>query len=1365
MSRHHPILTTICVAALLLLFAPLSSEAITKSLTYNGSKLTTSKNTVTTVAQHSAAQTLTTPIDYVITAEEGTTAISASLDIAHEQAAVIFRNARPSYVLANYLRFITIGGKAASDGANCRVETYRHGTIILPYGNNSHPLTVFKSTNATGESRNDFGVNTYYTSLGDWDNAINSFTLKRGYMVTMANHTDGTGYSHCFIANDGDITVTLPQDMRNSVSFLRIFRWRYPSKKGYAGRTDTPMSLMRVTWFYQWNSDNYQLANYDYVPQRHHENGKTYTGTPTYEWPGWNTLNNEVSAHVLGVNEPDNTSGSEMYMPVSDLITHHADYLRSGMRIGTFATCNPNVSWVKAYIDSCEAHNYRVDFVATHYYIGGQTPQNCINSLKSLYDATGLPVWCTEWNNGANWTNETSFYTDSLGSWYSWGSGNDQKMNGIWLRDVLKRADASDNTGWLERMAVYNNVQEKRFVHWQGDDFWTTPGGELYGSYRSDFAYHKSTDVWMNWRSLGGPQNLNGGYSMDGSTINLMWREPNTDWTKTIYVQQNTQGSQWVSRAILGTSDEEGRSTSIEVSKCTGNKIFRICSVDANGTTQYSNTLNLTDAGDMKGYTELTSMPSHLEDYYFTIMSKDAPGNLCWTLTDAAPTSNYTSRVGTSKDDWQGASGTTTGNGIALVELYNSASSGIKMQQTIGQLPNGIYTAVLYATSHNARGEDGATLNGTRTGHSYVFATASGVTKKTYFTASGVTPGFLSGEPYECVLSDIRVTNGSLTLGLGLENANVTGWHCIQIKSLTRTGDIPGIETGDTGIKAVAYADISAFGTDATQVWQIEANPGGEGYTLRSPSFYDDVLTSPSAALFQTDGTTHTGSASSGYQLIFDSSANCWRMKSSRHGTYCGVGTTPTAGAQLSADRTQSAADKLKLYAVKKIDFNQVYIVDERHHDANYTLHNPNFSWGISIGQPSGSGRVEYPVGWTFNKTFDGWNDVFCGTSTMSDGTQGTYCNAWAGTFKYAELMQEVTNLPNGVYQLSADFATTSGYSRTTSRTALYGNAGSGNISRAYNIIGKGDNTFVPYTCYVLVKDHRMTVGARSDGTWFKVGHFALNYVCSEEEATDEILGYLDNGRALQHQCWLMDEPWVDLSAYPHCRDLQIDQTAPNALVKMASTATVDATYNDHNIIIGDQCTHLVVVDEAPLTVASPFTAKLLTYERTDDVSTWHELFVPFAIPSTAAQNIRSIKAINGSNLVTRQAKANEPNVPAIIQFKDSRISLQQVEVSATKAYDENTLHGLYTNGGKVKPLRWYADDNLTLSDFTILLLGDVNRDGQISISDVMDTVGIIMGQDSTPPFLYDHQAADINIDGDISIADVMLLINIITHN
>ena len=156
----------------------LQSQAITRSLTYHGSTLSTSVNNMQSVVRHTSDKTLSSAVDYVITAEEGQTAMSARIDITHDQAVVIFRNIRPSVVVSSWLKYISVNGAQAVDGSNCRVEIYRHGTIVLPYGRSCLPLTVYKEVNLQGASNSQYEVNAYYDRLGDFDNAINSFTLK-----------------------------------------------------------------------------------------------------------------------------------------------------------------------------------------------------------------------------------------------------------------------------------------------------------------------------------------------------------------------------------------------------------------------------------------------------------------------------------------------------------------------------------------------------------------------------------------------------------------------------------------------------------------------------------------------------------------------------------------------------------------------------------------------------------------------------------------------------------------------------------------------------------------------------------------------------------------------------------------------------------------------------------------------------------------------------------------------------------------------------------------------------------------------------------------------------------------------------------
>ncbi len=82
----------------------------------------------------------------------------------------------------------------------------------------------------------------------------------------------------------------------------------------------------------------------------------------------------------------------------------------------------------------------------------------------------------------------------------------------------------------------------------------------------------------------------------------------------------------------------------------------------------------------------------------------------------------------------------------------------------------------------------------------------------------------------------------------------------------------------------------------------------------------------------------------------------------------------------------------------------------------------------------------------------------------------------------------------------------------------------------------------------------------------------------------------------------------------------------------------------------------------------------------------------------------------------------------------------------------------------------WTAGANkafLVTSDFNpvkLSLVGDVDRDGKISIGDVTALVNIILGKATYPKDndKYDFEAAEVDGDKKISIADVTKLVNII---
>ena len=61
------------------------------------------------------------------------------------------------------------------------------------------------------------------------------------------------------------------------------------------------------------------------------------------------------------------------------------------------------------------------------------------------------------------------------------------------------------------------------------------------------------------------------------------------------------------------------------------------------------------------------------------------------------------------------------------------------------------------------------------------------------------------------------------------------------------------------------------------------------------------------------------------------------------------------------------------------------------------------------------------------------------------------------------------------------------------------------------------------------------------------------------------------------------------------------------------------------------------------------------------------------------------------------------------------------------------------------------------------VLIGDVNKDGKVTIADVTALVNILLGKDDTTPYQYDHEAAaDVDGEPGITVADVEALVNLV---
>ena len=273
--------------------------------------------------------------------------------------AVVFDRVRPSVVQEKFLSSIFVDDEPAIHGKNVRLTPTPTGTIIFPHGPDYTALLTYNSTGMKGEPR-EFVVHQYYKSkeLGEDEDQIQSFVLKKGYMATLAENENGTGASQVFLAHHEDLEVKrLPESLRGKVSFVRVFPWRYTGKKGFGGKLATS-EILQTQWFYTWNASAKSSLDIEFVPMRHNA-----------KWDSYKKINQlENVTHVLGFNEPNQPDQANM--SVKQALAQWPKLQASGLRLGSPSPndADRGLKWLYEFMDEADKRGLRVDFVTVHFY-------------------------------------------------------------------------------------------------------------------------------------------------------------------------------------------------------------------------------------------------------------------------------------------------------------------------------------------------------------------------------------------------------------------------------------------------------------------------------------------------------------------------------------------------------------------------------------------------------------------------------------------------------------------------------------------------------------------------------------------------------------------------------------------------------------------------------------------------------------------------------------------------------------------------------------------------------------------------------------------------------------------------------------
>ena len=370
---------------------------------------------------------------------------------------------KPSVVVSGYLSQVRVSGAAAVADSNVRVVQYgQQGAIVIPQSASFQPLTVFSEPEFGGSS-SQYSQWTSYSGSGVA--RFSSFKLKRGYQVVLAQSADGKNYSKCYIAQDGDLEVgVLSPTLDRQVQFIYVTPWRWTSKKGIAGNPG--IGLLNLLWWYNWNINANSSRDLEYVAIRQ-----------TQSWPSlsqnWQALGVNT---VLGYNEPDNASQANL--SVSTAISAWGDLLATGLRVGSPATTDAGRSgWLYPFVQQADAAGLRVDFVTVHYYWAWNpadpsgAANQMYNFLLDIWNNTHRSIWVTEWNNGANWTDNNPYPPPTYVQQQAC---------------VAAMVQMLENTPFVERYALYNWVEDVRSVVTNGAP---TPAGVSYSNQVSALSY------------------------------------------------------------------------------------------------------------------------------------------------------------------------------------------------------------------------------------------------------------------------------------------------------------------------------------------------------------------------------------------------------------------------------------------------------------------------------------------------------------------------------------------------------------------------------------------------------------------------------------------------------------------------------------------------------------------------------------------------------------------------------------------------------------------------------------------------------------------------------------------------------------
>ena len=326
-------------------------------------------------------------------------------------------NARTAWL--TYTSVIRVNGANSSYKNNLRFDNYYwSGCVIRANLASTTPLTVYDGINLQG-SAVAVPVNTIHSGAaipGAMNDKIESFLLKKGFMVTIADEADGTGKSKNYIASESDLVINiLPKTLQKSISFIRIMPWNWTTKKGFNVAVSSAVEGgldVNGSWRYQWNSFESSPPQNEFVPMSWGQGTANDAGVAQF-------IGLYNTTHLLSFNEPDDCFaqsgmfGNPKLCVIDEAVKWHKNLMKTGMRmVSPGGREEAPFGWLKDFHKKATLQDVRMDAMAVHWYdwgnVASQNPEanptglSIFNRFKAyltnVHNLYNLPIWITEFN-------------------------------------------------------------------------------------------------------------------------------------------------------------------------------------------------------------------------------------------------------------------------------------------------------------------------------------------------------------------------------------------------------------------------------------------------------------------------------------------------------------------------------------------------------------------------------------------------------------------------------------------------------------------------------------------------------------------------------------------------------------------------------------------------------------------------------------------------------------------------------------------------------------------------------------------------------------------------------------------------------